>query len=62
MALVDEDSVLSLLWHGFDPWPGNFFMLPVQPKKKINKKVNEIERKKGAGKNYTIKTHNYGGG
>ena len=24
----------SLLWHGFNPWPGNFHMLQVQPKKK----------------------------
>ena len=23
----------SLLWHGFDPWPGKFFMLQAQPKK-----------------------------
>ena len=24
----------SLLWHGFDPWPGNFHMPRVGPKKK----------------------------
>ena len=24
----------SLLWFGFDPWPGNFHMLQVQPFKK----------------------------
>ena len=24
---------LSLLWRGFDPWPGNFRMRQVQPKK-----------------------------
>ena len=23
-----------LLWGGFDPWPGNFHVLRVQPKKK----------------------------
>ena len=23
----------SLLWHGFNPWPGNFHMLQVQPRK-----------------------------
>ena len=35
-----KDPVLSLLWlwlllwHGFDPWPGNFCMLQAGPKKK----------------------------
>ena len=24
-SLVIKDSVLSLLWLGFDPWPMNFF-------------------------------------
>ena len=24
-----KDLVLLLLWHGFDPWPGNFCMLQV---------------------------------
>ena len=24
---------LSLLWYEFDPWPGNFHMLQVWPKK-----------------------------
>ena len=24
----------SLLWRGFNPWPGNFHMLRVQPRKK----------------------------
>ena len=26
----------SLLWHGFDPWPGNFHMTHVWPRKKKN--------------------------
>lgn len=29
-----KDLMLSLLWHGFDPYPGNFCMLRMQPKKK----------------------------
>lgn len=29
-----KDLVLSLLWHGVDPWPGKFHM----PWKKFNKK------------------------
>ena len=29
-----KDLVLLLLWHGFDPLPGNFSMPPVQLKKK----------------------------
>lgn len=28
-----KDLMLSLLWHGFDPYPGNFCMLRMQPKK-----------------------------
>ena len=37
-----KDLMLSLqwlgllLWHGFDPWPGNFHMPWVQPAKKIH--------------------------
>ena len=27
----------SLLWCGFDAWPGNFCMLPAQPKEKEKK-------------------------
>ena len=40
MAQWVKDLVLSLqwlgllLWCGFDPWPRNFHMLEVQPKKK----------------------------
>ena len=29
-----KDSALLLLWHGFDPWPGNFHMPWVWLKKK----------------------------
>ena len=29
-----EDLVLSLWQHGFDPWPENFYMPQVQPRKK----------------------------
>ena len=28
-----EDLALSLLWQGFNPWPGNFYVLWVQPKR-----------------------------
>ena len=34
-GLVVKDSVLSLPWLEFDPWPGNFCMLQVWPKNKI---------------------------
>ena len=33
-GLEIKDSVLLLLWHGFDPWPGNFCMLQAWQKKK----------------------------
>ena len=33
MAQWVKDPVLSLLWHGFDPWPGNFCMPWAWPKK-----------------------------
>ena len=32
-----KDLALSLLWLGFDPWPGNFHMLSAQGQKKIKK-------------------------
>ena len=33
-GLLVKDSTLSLLWLGFDPWPGNFSIPWVWPKKK----------------------------
>ena len=37
--VMDPSSLLlwhgSLLWQGFDPWPGNFHMPWTQPKKKM---------------------------
>ena len=35
-GLAVKDLALSLLWHGFQPGPGNFCMLLVQPKDKKN--------------------------
>ena len=32
--LVVKKLALSLTWHRFNPWPRNFFMPQVQPKKK----------------------------
>ena len=29
-----KDLVVSLLWHGFDAWPRNFYMPWAQPEKK----------------------------
>ena len=37
VAQQGKDPVLSLLWHRFSPWPGNFCMVWVQPKKKKKK-------------------------
>ena len=36
MAQKIKDLVLSLLWHGFNPWPRNFHMPQVWLKKKKN--------------------------
>ena len=33
-GLVVKDLAWSLLWLGFDPWPGNFHGLRAQPKEK----------------------------
>ena len=33
-----KDLALSLLWHGFDPWPGNFCILRAQSKIQTNPK------------------------
>ena len=37
--VVKKDLMSSLLWQGFDPWPGNFCMPQVWPKK--GKKVHQ---------------------
>ena len=39
---MGEDSALSLLWLGLDPWPGNSRMVLALPKKK---KKNLIGRR-----------------
>ena len=41
MVQLVKDLALSLLWHGFDPWPGKFYMLRGTAKKK-----KEREREK----------------
>ena len=48
MAVV-KDSALSLLWLGFDPWPGNFCMSRAWPKKKKKKKKKEKEKREKKG-------------
>ena len=41
MVQGDKDPVLSLLWLGFNPWSGNFYMLWVWPKNFLHfEKVN----------------------
>ena len=37
-----KDPALSLLWHGFNPWPGNCHMpaVMVKKKKKISKRAS----------------------
>ena len=37
-GLVVKDLVLSPLWLGFDPCPGNFHMLQAWPKKRLQEK------------------------
>ena len=34
VAKSDKDLALSLLWHRFDPWPGNSHVPGAWPKKK----------------------------
>ena len=40
-----NDSALSLWWHRFNPWPGNFYMPRVHLKKEKKKKVDAIGSK-----------------
>ena len=40
-GLAVKDLALSLLWHVSDPWPRNFCMQWVQPRKKKEKKEKE---------------------
>ena len=52
MAQQVKDLVLSLLWLWlllwcrFDPWPGNFCMPQVQPKKKKRERERKERKKK----------------
>ena len=39
--LVVKDLVLSLLWHGFNPWPRNFCMPWAWPKNGRNIQTNK---------------------
>ena len=43
-GLVVKDPAWSLLWLGFNPWPGNFHMLQARPKinEKIKIKMNKV--------------------
>ena len=59
MAQCIKDLSLSLLWLwlllwcGFDPWPGNFRMLPKEKRKEKKRKEKKIvEAKEGIQKNY----------
>ena len=36
-----KDPVLSLLWHGFNPWPGKFHMPWMWPKKKKRRRKKQ---------------------
>ena len=38
-GLAVKDLILSLLWLGLDPYPNNFCMLWVQPKKRTKTKI-----------------------
>ena len=42
MAQWVKDPALLLLWHGFDPWPGNFHMPWAQPGKKKKRKEKDL--------------------
>ena len=37
---LSRQRVRSLLWHGFNSWPGNFYMLWVWPKKKKSQRTS----------------------
>ena len=54
MALQVKDPVLSLQWHGFNSWPGNFHMPQEWQGKKERKKRRKEERKKGREKEKSI--------
>ena len=49
MAQWVKDLALSLLWRGFDPWPGNFripWAWPKQTNKQKNLLIKKIKKKK----------------
>ena len=46
VAQWDEDQALSLLWCGFDSWPGNFLVLRAQEKQQQQQKQNKTKQNK----------------
>ena len=44
-SLVIKDLVLSILWPGLDPWPGNFGMPQEQTEKKKKLHLQWIDNK-----------------
>ena len=49
-----KDLVLSLLWHGLDPCPGNFHMPQLQPKKRKKKERKEKKKKEEIDSGHSI--------
>ena len=43
MAQWVKDPMLSLLWHGCDPWPWNFHMLQAKRKEKRRNENREYK-------------------
>ena len=39
--VLSRPQLRSLLWHRFDPWPGNFHMPQAQPKRKKQNKTKQ---------------------
>ena len=54
-GIAVKDSALSLLRHGFYPWPGNFHMPQAWPKKKKKRKKQKLIELKGKKNSFTIK-------
>ena len=52
--VLSLQQLRSLLWCGFHPWPRNFCMLWVQPKKQTNKQTNKQKKTKKTDERKTL--------
>ena len=57
MAQWVKDPLLPLLWHGLDPWSGDFCMPPVWSKEKKKVSNKDLLHNTGNSTQYSVVTY-----